>query len=151
MIVLNLILTLFLSLTNAATLQPKPTKVAECDAKIYKDKCIDYLNLQQGYTFLKSYTIDGKAGAKKTVEFSYIFSKNTNYLITLANNNPQTKGIAVTLYDSNKKRLASSLATNGKFYPAVSYKCNATGIYRLIFTFENANDYCAGAVLGFKR
>lgn len=146
MIVLNLILALMLSFTNPTP--PKESAQAECDAKAYKDKCIK--GLPDGFTFLKSYTIDGKAGQRKKVEYSYIFSKNTNYLVLMANSNPQTKGIVVTLYDSNRKQLATSL-TKGKYYPALAYKCNATGIYFISFTFEGADNYCAGSVLGFKR
>jgi hypothetical protein len=148
MLVLNLILSLFLSWFNPTEEPTQPTKVNACNAKVFKDKCIK--DLPDGYTFLKSYTIDGQGGVKKKVEFSYIFSKNNNYLVMLANSNPQTKGIVVTLYDSNRKKLASSFSKE-KYYPAMAYKCNATGIYYLSFTFENTNDFCAGSVLSFKR
>jgi hypothetical protein len=145
MMVLNLILAFFLSVFNPTE---EPQRVNACDAKTYKDKCVR--DLPDGYTFLKSYTIDGQGGTKKKVEFSYIFSKNNSYLIMLGNSSPQTKGIVVTIYDSNRKKLAASFS-NGKYYPAVAYKCNATGIYYLTFTFEGTNDYCAGSVLSFRR
>jgi hypothetical protein len=146
MVVLNLILALFLSFLNPVKESPLQ---AECDAKTYKDRCIK--GLPEGYTFLKSYTIDGKAGIRKKVEYSYIFSKNTNYLVMLANRDAQTKGVTVTLFDSNRRQLATSFA-KGKYYPAMAYKCNATGIYYLTFNFDTAApDYCAGSVLGFKR
>lgn len=143
MVILNLVLALFLSITNPVT-----DLASACDAKTYKDKCIS--SMPPSYTFLKSYTIDGKGGAKKSVEYSYIFSKNTTYLIMLANNDAQTRGITVTVSDSNKKQLANSFS-KGKYYPALLYKCNATGIYFLTFTFEDTKDFCAGSVLGFKR
>ncbi len=145
--VLNLILAFFLYFTPSSVSE-MPVDVNSCDAKPYKDKCVK--NLPFSYTFLKSYSIDGKNGSKKSVEYSYIFSKNTNYLVMLANSNAQTKGLKVTLYDSNRRELATSYQ-NGKYYPAMGYTCRATGIYFLRFTFENTNDYCAGAVLAFKR
>ncbi len=147
MIVLNLVLALFLSYTN-----PGETKIEKevpaCDAKAYKDRCVK--SLPEGYTFLKSYTIDGKGGSRKDVEYSYIFSKNTEYLVMLANSGNDTKGLKVTLYDSNRRPLATSY-NKGRYYPAMIYKCHATGIYFIRFSFENTNDYCAGSVLAFKR
>ncbi|MDX2304270.1 MAG: hypothetical protein NW226_15810 [Microscillaceae bacterium] len=154
MIVLNLVLALFLSFINPTEMKSvspakkSPITQAECDAKPYKDKCV--ASLPDGYTFLKSYTIDGQNGTRKKVMYSYIFSKNTAYLVMLANGSAQTKGVKVTLKDSNRKQLASSFA-NGKFYPALAYKCNATGIYFLEFEFDGATSFCAGSVLAFKR
>lgn len=149
MVVLNLVLALFLSYTNPVNVTSKPlVETVACDAKQYRDKCVK--NIPEGWTFLKSYTLDGRNGARKQVEYSYIFSKNTTYLVVLANNDSRTKGLKVTLYDSNRKQLASSFVKE-RYYPAVAYKCNATGIYFMRFTFENPKDYCAASVLAFKR
>ncbi|NJO00624.1 MAG: hypothetical protein HC880_02090 [Bacteroidia bacterium] len=148
MMVLNLVLALFLSLNGFNEKPEPPIPAVECDAKPYKDKCVG--DLPTSYTFLKSYTIDGKDGTKKTVEYSYIFSKETSYLVMLSNGNAQTKGLKVTLFDSNRRQLATSFV-NGKYYPAMAYQCRATGIYFIRFTFEDTNNYCAGAVLAFKR
>ena len=154
MIVLNLVLALFLSFINPTEEVSVNTEnesheiTVDCDAKPYKDKCV--ASLPDGYTFLKSYTIDGRNGTRKKVMYSYIFSKNTAYLVMLANGSAQTKGVKVTLKDSNRKQLASSFA-NGKYYPALAYKCNATGIYFLEFEFEGGSTFCAGSVLAFKR
>ncbi|MDW8345357.1 MAG: hypothetical protein RML94_00265 [Bacteroidia bacterium] len=116
--------------------------------KQYIDKCLS--RLEEGYTFLKNYELDGEDGSKKNIEYSYIFSKNTKYMIVIANSSAETKGIYVTLYDSERRKITSSYV-NGKFYPIISYTCSATGIYYMTFTFENTKDYCAASVLAFKR
>lgn len=158
MIVLNWVLALFLSFTNPltkattkTTAEEPPIKVIEvsaCDAKVYKDNCVK--NLPDGYTFLKSYTIDGKDGSRKKVDYSYIFSKGTRYILLLSNGDPKTSGLKVSIYDSNRKFLTSSYLRN-KYYPAVIYECNATGIYFFSFEFENTNRFCAASVLALKR
>lgn len=146
MVILYLILSTLLSLHTTKKIEGSML----CDSKPHMDRCTSAL--PDGYTFLKSYSIDGKDGSKKTIEYSYIFSKDTNYLIMLANNagNPQVQGLKVTIYNSNRQPLAESFA-RGKYYPAISYKCNATGIYFIKFTFDNSPSYCAGSVLAFKR
>ena len=139
MLVLNFILASLLFIGNTT---PSPQ---ECDAKPYKDKAIR--SIPDGYTFLKSYTADG--ALKKEVVYSYIFTKNNNYNINLENGVPSAKGIYVTITDSNGKSQVSSFSNN-KFYSALSYKCNATGMYKITFKFAS-QPYCAGAVLSFKR
>lgn len=156
MIVLNFILALFLAFTSPNTTEIKNSDetVVSCDTKKFKEDCTS--KIPQGYTFLKSYSVDGKEGAQKQVSYSYIFSKNTSYLMILANSHPQNKGFMVELYDSNRRKLASSyLPASGsrpaKYYPALAYQCQATGIYHLVFKFQDTNDFCAGSVLAFKR
>ena len=148
MTVLNLVLAFVLSFTLPDASKLSTIDQPTCDGTPYRDKCLK--KLPQGYTFLKSYTIDGKNGTRKKKKVSYIFSKGSVYFVTLANAHPKNEGIKVTLYDSNRKRLASSYA-KGKYYEAMAYRCPATGLYFLEFEFENTRNYCAGSVLAFKR
>jgi hypothetical protein len=60
------------------------------------------------------------------------------------------QGMIVTLYDSQRNELATS-HVNNKFFPGWTYKCKATGIYYLSFTFKDSQSYCGAAVLGFRR
>lgn len=117
---------------------------SQCNPEQYTEKGIK--KLEQGYTFLKSYPISGENGK----QYSYIFSQGTSYLITLANNATDSKGIYITLYDSENREIASSYQ-NGKFYPAVAFNCSKTGIYHLKFTFQGSKDHCAAGVLAMKR
>lgn len=124
---------------------------AQCNAETYTGKLIEKLP-EQGYAFLKSYKIDGESGNKAKMEFPYIFSKDSNYMISIANKEAEIKGVLLSLYDSNRKLVASNVDPNGKkYYAGVNYKCATTGVYYLTFSFESTKENCAAAVLGFKR
>lgn len=121
---------------------------AQCDAEALAQACVP--KLQEGFTFLKTFKVDGVGGAKNKVEYSYVFSKDTQYYLNICANGDVTDGIVVTMYDS-KRQVVSTNYANGKFYPGIVYPCNATGIYYITFTFQGSSNYCGGSVLGFKR
>lgn len=121
---------------------------AQCGADAKANECIS--TLQDGFTFLKTFKIDGQGGAKTKVEYSYVFSKDTQYFLNICNDGKDTDGIVVTMYDS-KRQMVSTNFNNGKFYPGMIYPCNATGIYYITFTFKDSQNHCGGSVLGFKR
>lgn len=121
---------------------------AQCDGEALAQACVP--KLQDGFTFLKTFKIDGVGGAKNKVEYSYVFSKDTQYFLNICTNGSDTDGIVVTMYDS-KRQVVSTNYNNGKFYPGIVYPCNATGIYYITFTFQGSANYCGGSVLGFKR
>lgn len=54
---------------------------AQCDSDGFSNACIP--KLASGFNFLKSYKIDSEGGAKEKVEFSYVFTKGTQYMINL--------------------------------------------------------------------
>ncbi|MGB3618507.1 MAG: hypothetical protein WBA12_10320 [Catalinimonas sp.] len=121
---------------------------AQCDVNQFVDDCNG--KLASGYTFLKSYSVDGSGGSK--VEQSYVFSKDTNYLITLCGESGNADGMVVTLYDSQRKQLISSHdKKNDRYLPAIGIRINSTGIYYLTFTFADGGPSCGGSVVGFKR
>lgn len=121
---------------------------AQCAADAQANACIS--KLQDGFTFLKTFKVDGQGGAKAKVEYSYVFSKDTQYFLNICNDGANTDGIVVTMYDS-KRQMVSTNFNNGKFYPGMVYPCNATGIYYITFTFQDSQNHCGGSVLGFKR
>ena len=121
---------------------------AQCNADALAQQCIP--KMQEGFTFLKTFKIDGQGGAKTKVEYSYVFSKNTQYYLNICTGSDATDGIVVTMYDS-KRQLVSTNYNNGKFYSGIIYPCNATGIYYITFTFKDSKSFCGGSVLGFKR
>ncbi|NJN26521.1 MAG: hypothetical protein HC819_11365 [Cyclobacteriaceae bacterium] len=121
---------------------------AQCDAEAHANACIS--KLQDGFTFLKTFKVDGQGGAKAKVEYSYVFSKDTQYFLNICNSGADTDGIVVTMYDS-KRQMVSTNFNKGKFYPGLVYPCNATGIYYITFTFQDSQNHCGGSVLGFKR
>jgi hypothetical protein len=125
-----------------------PDATAQCNSEALSNQCIP--KLASGFNFLKSYKIDGEGGAKDKVEYSYVFTKGTQYMINICAPNQPTDGIVVTLYDSNRNKVATS-KVNGQYISAIAYPCNATGIYYIQYTFDGSSTYCGGSALGFKR
>jgi len=145
MMVLNLILSFFLSFTNVT---PTPVKPMACNTKAFTDQVIK--KLPKGFTFLKAYPVDGRQGQRKFIKYSYIFSKNSTYTVRLKNSNPKNVGFIVSIMNSRRKKIVSSYA-RGRYYGGLNYKCSATGIYYITFQFDGKGDYCGGGVLAFKR
>ncbi|MGF1635455.1 MAG: hypothetical protein ACFCUU_00170 [Cyclobacteriaceae bacterium] len=121
---------------------------AQCDGDGLAQACVS--KMQDGFTYLKSFKVDGLGGSKTKVEYSYVFSKDTQYFLNLCSSSDGTDGIVVTMYDSNRQMVSTNFM-NGKFYPGIVYPCNATGIYYITFTFQDSKTHCGGSVLGFKR
>lgn len=124
---------------------------AQCDADKFMDNC--NAKLANGYNFLKSFAIDAaKTGNGGKVEYSYVFSKDSNYLMTLCGKEGDAKKLVITLFDASRKELGSNFdSKSNTFFPAFAYKCSATGVYYLSFAYPQGQSECAGSVLGFKR
>ena len=122
--------------------------VGQCNADGFSNACIP--KLSNGFNFLKSYKIDGEGGAKDKIEYSYVFTKGTQYMINLCAEGENPDGIVVSLYDSQRNKVASS-KVNGQFISAIAYPCNATGIYYIQYSFDGSTTRCGGSALGFKR
>jgi hypothetical protein len=120
--------------------------IAQCNAESLSTACIP--KLSTGFNFLKSYKIE--KGGKEFVEYSYVFTKGTQYMINICAGGAATDGIVVSLFDSNRNKVASS-KYNGQFLTAMTYPCNTTGIYYIQYTFDGSTSYCGGSALGFKR
>jgi len=120
--------------------------IAQCNSEALSSQCIP--KLSAGFNFLKSYKIE--KGGKEFVEYSYVFTKGTQYMINICAGAENTDGIIVSLYDSNRNKVASS-KINGQFIQAIAYPCNTTGIYYIQYTFDGSTNYCGGSALGFKR
>jgi hypothetical protein len=120
---------------------------SQCNPDNFANACIP--KLASGFNFLKSYKVDGEGGKDK-VEYSYVFTKGTQYMINLCANGAATDGIVVSLFDSGRNKVATS-KINGQFITAIAYPCNATGIYYIQYTFDGSANKCGGSALGFKR
>lgn len=121
---------------------------AQCNAEEFTSGCIP--KLSGGFNFLKSYKIDGQGGSKTKVEYSYVFTKGTQYMINVCATGESTDGIVVSLFDSSRNKVVSS-KINGQYISAIAYPCNSTGIYYIQYTFDNSTQFCGGSALGFKR
>ena len=134
----------FISLISVGTIELN----GQCNPDNFANACIP--KLASGFNFLKSYKVDGEGGSKEKVEYSYVFTKGTQYMINLCANGAATDGIVVTLFDSGRNKVATS-KINGQFISAIAYPCNATGIYYIQYTFDGSAGRCGGSALGFKR
>lgn len=119
-----------------------------CNTELYITKAMQ--DLSPGFTFVKSYRIDGRGGRRQKIEYTCVFSKDTDYDIRIQSQAGAATGIIATLYDSRRNQIATNYQS-GKMYTSFRYTCRSTGIYYLTFTFKDSNEYCGGAVLGFKR
>lgn len=126
------------------------TSQAQCDADKHKNQCV--AQLADGYTFIKSYLLnDGKLNGSGEIEYSFVFSSGTTYMLTFANALGASENIEIKLFDPNKKLLASNHdKKSGRFFP-IGYKCKATGVHYMTFKFVENTDVCGLSVLGFKR
>lgn len=120
---------------------------AQCNTEALCNTCVT--KLTTGFNFLKTYKINSEKDLVK-VEYSYVFAKGTQYMITLCNEDTKNNSIMVTIYDAQRNRVASN-KIEGKLLPAIAFPCNATGIYYLQYTFEGNSPRCGGSALGFKR
>ena len=120
---------------------------AQCTSSEFSQKCIT--KVQDGYTFLKSFEINPEKMSRDKIEYSYVFSKDTNYFLNVCSE-ADDNGIIVTIYDANRK-VASTNYVNNKFFPAIVFSCKSTGIYYISYTFNKTPGECGGSVLAFHR
>ena len=120
--------------------------IGQCNTEALSSQCIP--KLAAGFNFLKSYKIE--KGSKPVVEYSYVFTKGTQYMINICAEGSETDGIVVSLFDSNRNKVATS-KVNGQFISAIAYPCNTTGIYYIQYSFDGSANYCGGSALGFRR
>ncbi len=120
----------------------------QCNTQELSSNCVS--KVKDGFIFLKSFSIDGNNGSREKVEYSYVFSKDTQYNLNICSGEENTDGIIVTIYDS-KRRVASTNFANNKIFPGIIYTCQATGIYYIVYTFDNSLNFCGGSVLAFKK
>jgi len=126
----------------------KEKSEAQCIPSDHVKTCIP--KLVGGFSFLKSYEINGREGRLEKVEYSYPFAKGTQYMVNICSADGGNQGLVVTLYDASRKQLATSVM-NGQQLSAIVFNCQSTGIYYITYTFDNSTSYCGGSALGFKR
>jgi len=121
---------------------------AQCNADALCSTCIPKLTAP-GFNFLKPYKINGGRDLTK-VEYSYVFTKGTQYMIAICDQNSKENTIVITIYDAQRNKVATN-KVESNLLSAIAYPCNATGIYYMQYTFESSSSRCGGSVLGFKK
>jgi hypothetical protein len=121
---------------------------AQCNPETYSLNGIE--KLKEGYIYLKSYNIDGNNGAIDRIEYTAVFSKDTDYLLNICTESNDVDGIILSIYDSNRKQVASNIVNNA-IHSSINFDCRITGIYYLTFTFQNSRKQCGGCILAFRK
>ena len=123
---------------------------AQCDLKSLKPNCIG--QLASGFTYIKSYPLEKtKINLKDEIEYSFVFSKGTIYMLTFANSEGKASNIEITLYDPSHKKITSNFDVGTGSYIPLGYKCSATGVHYMTFKFKDGKIPCGLSILGFKR
>ncbi len=140
----NFIIILFLTST------PTLFSHGQCNPQSHKEFCVEQLS--PGYTFIKSFPIEKiKTNANGEIEYSFVFSKGTNYMLTISDNNNTPKNIEIILYDPQHKKLISNYDKKSDSFFPIQYTCSNTGVHYMTFKYHGSGDQCGLSILGFKR
>ncbi|MBS1637548.1 MAG: hypothetical protein JST26_16655 [Bacteroidetes bacterium] len=119
-----------------------------CESDEFVDSCAPALG---DYTFIKTFNVSVNKAGDKT-EYSYVFSRGSEYRIVICDQNESGKKMIVNFYDRGKKLIASNyLKSSKKFFPTINYQCSATGVYYVEAFFEGEKNGCGVNILGFKK
>lgn len=133
--------------TGIMLLSSSVPQEVDCDDEDFLDECAEQID---GYKFLKAnkVSITG-AGEGQSVELSSVFSTGSTYILTACSGGP---GMMVTLYDRKRKKIMTNYNSSKKsYYPSITYKCNATGVYYIKYEFDKGGAGCGVGILGFKK
>ncbi len=121
--------------------------VNEGNAQCTTEACA--AKLAEGYTFLKGYQL--QVATAHEVEYSYVFSKGTSYMLVICNQDGTAKDVEITLYDGQRHKLISNFdKETNKYYGTIIYDCQTTGVFYMKYTYKTKPS-CCNAVLAFKR
>src|SRR5688500_2731092 len=127
---------------------PRVEYTGACDAELLCKECLP--RLPGDFNFIKNFMVDGQGGSREKVEYSYVLTRGTQYLVNLCAKDKTADGIVMSLFDANRNLIVTSRA--GKQYvTALAYTCNATGTYYIRDTFDGSMSFCGGSTLSFKR
>jgi hypothetical protein len=105
-------------------------------------------SLPEGFTFLKRFLANGQPTAQ---EFSYVFSKDTEYAISFCTAEGKPAAIKLTLYDAYHNPIFTNYDKKTKSYhQAVGYVSQSTGVVHLKLEPEQGVQPCLLVNIGFK-
>lgn len=104
--------------------------------------------LPDGFTFLKRFLAPSQA---QTQEFSYVFSKDTEYAISLCTPEGRPADVKLTLMDSYRNPIFSNYDKKTKtYYQAIGYMSQSTGVFHLKLEHQKPGQPCMLVNIGFK-
>ncbi len=139
--------------TACATMQLS-SKYEKSNKNVIINDCFNDSNYKflesTGFKFLKSYNLNDHTKRKEKVRYSYVFTKNREYMIQVFGDNNINKLTTLAVLDENNNELSnikSYTVDNSTFY---LIPISTTGIYYLEFTNNAAIDNCHLGLLYFK-
>ncbi len=103
------------------------------------------------YIFIKTFDIKTDPENNKS-SASYILSKGSKYKIIICDQDEKGNKMKVKLYDRNHKLISSNYNSDSKkYYTAINYTCNATGVYHIESSFRKGKHGCGNIILGFSK
>ena len=137
----NVFLFVLLTISSVASSQCIPENFCnECIGKLIKAK----------FNYLKSFKINGEDGSLKKIEYSYVLTKGSKYLVNICASGTHPEKIGFTLLNYQRVKMGTN-SVKGTHVSDFVFECNTTGIYYLQYSFEEASINCAGSALGFTR
>ncbi len=121
----------------------------QCDSDMLLDQCAHNLGT---YNYIKSFSMKASSHRKSNHEYSYVFSKGSNYLIIVCDQNLKGGKMIVNLYDREHNLIGSTFdEKENKYYPELRYSCETTGVYYIKASFEGSKGGCGMCILGFNK
>jgi len=116
---------------------------AACDTSAQAAQCRAMLS--EGYSALKSYTLDADGGKNTSIADDKVLSSHMSYQVVICG--AEDTGFALET-GSRKQVLDNKMGD--KMQSAVTISPDRTSLYYLVFSLPDA-DTCAAAVLGVKK
>jgi hypothetical protein len=111
-------------------------------------------NVGEHYTLTKSLDFNSgmfKYGGEK-LEYKYMFTKGSTYLISLCNDDLGHNNLVVEVYNRNKRLVASSyVKSRDKHYKKIFFPCSASGTYYLKYYYKNNKPSCGISVVAVRN
>ncbi len=122
---------------------------AQCNFKAYQE--FSAAKMPDNHRLLKSFHLDGKDGEKKQVEVKLNLRKDTNYHFQLATGaDGGAEGVVAAVMNNKNNEVASSYDHTG-YRERFNYRCRASGVYTIVFTFKEAEIYCGAATVSVEK
>ena len=106
-------------------------------------------------TYLKDFQVKldaAKPGEEPpTARYSFVLSKNTEYLFSICNSQDYSGQAIFQLYDNNRLLATNYVVATGQSYPTVKFKCTTTGVYHILISFKEGEQGLAVALLSFVK
>jgi hypothetical protein len=118
------------------------TSPDNCDVSPLANECVK--QMPRKFRTLKSFPLSKKK-EQEYVECAYVLTKGTRYNLGACFNT--VDNLKIEMFNSRRSLVASIIS--GKKYSKLTYKCGASGIYYMRFSFDSSNSVCGAGLLSF--